>query len=218
MFCADYWLNLDLPSIGICWHHSSVRACPDLCELLVSSVHHRARRRRGRERERASESPSRWKSQSKSSAIPKKKTSHSSLAHFLKSSKRREGSDTLFSNRIKTWRQAAPILLHAIDYTLVWSGVLSGTPLCCCFLVVCVCSEGENLSVQLKIMLHLNISNINPKYTEDINRDVPTQRSLNRISLRLCEISVNNWDDSACSCVKSQLDCQLKLRPMPVNS
>lgn len=112
-------------------------------------------------------------------ALPsQKKTSHSSLAHFLKSSKRREGSDTLFSNRIKTWRQAAPILLHAIDYTLVWSGVLSGTPLCCCFLVVCVCvcSEGENLSVQLKIMLHLNISNINPKYTEDINRDVPTQK------------------------------------------
>lgn len=60
------------------------------------------------------------------------------------------------------------------------------------FSCVCVCSEGENLSVQLKIMLHLNISNINPKYTEDINRDVPTQRSLNRISLRLCEISVNN--------------------------
>lgn len=154
MLCADYWLHLDLPSIGICWHQSSSVRERMLCICLrarmpgsvwaprfLSAPSGPAAEREG-ESERASESPSRWKSQSKSSAIPKK-TSHSSLAHFLKSSKRREGSDTLFSNRIKTWRQAAPILLHAIDYTLVWSGVLSGTPLCCFFfLVVCVCGEG----------------------------------------------------------------------------
>lgn len=43
-----------------------------------------------RERPRVSESPSRWKR-----LCRPKKTSHGSLAHFLKSSKRREESDTL---------------------------------------------------------------------------------------------------------------------------
>lgn len=98
------------------------------------SAHHQARRQREREsssewtseRERESESPSRWKSQSKGSAVPKKHHTAPLLTFW---SHPRGGRETThFLNRIKTWRQAAPILLHAVDYTLVWSGVLSGTP------------------------------------------------------------------------------------------
>lgn len=78
------------------------------------------------ERERVSESLSRWKSQSKGSAVPKKHHTAPLLTFWSPPRGGREA--THFLNRIKTWRQAAPILLHAIDYTLVWSGVLSGTP------------------------------------------------------------------------------------------
>lgn len=79
-----------------------------------------------RERPRVSESPSRWKRQSKGSAVPKKHHTAPLLTFWSHPRGGREA--THFLNRIKTWHQPAPILLHAIDYTLVWSGVLSGTP------------------------------------------------------------------------------------------
>lgn len=131
--------------MNICYVFVCVYACPDLSELPVSSVHHRARRRR----ERVSESPSRWKSQSKGSAVPKKHHTAPLLTFWSHPRGGREA--THFLNRIKTWRQAAPILLHAIDYTLVWSGVLSGTPwYWALFFWV-------KFLIQLRIIPHLNI-------------------------------------------------------------
>lgn len=85
--------------------------------LFVSSAHQKARRQRGS----ASESPSRWKSQSKGSAVPKKHHIAPLLTFWSQPRGGREPAH--FLNRIKTWRQAAPHLVARcrLHFGLKWS-------------------------------------------------------------------------------------------------